>query len=78
NEAQNDTITQLYINDGSNQGADERHEYKLVDFPIFSGSHDDDPVEWYEAFNRACISNNILENRRIAIVSNFLRGTALS
>ncbi|CAG8737061.1 8257_t:CDS:2 [Dentiscutata erythropus] len=30
-------------------------EYKLVDFPIFSGSHDDDPVEWYEAFNRACI-----------------------
>ncbi|CAG8792353.1 16403_t:CDS:2, partial [Dentiscutata erythropus] len=37
-------------------------EYKLVDFSIFSGSHDDNPVEWYETFNRAYISNNISEN----------------
>ena len=50
----------------------------MIDFPIFSGNSDEDPVEWLEAFTRACVGNNIGENRRLAIVPNFLRGNALS
>ncbi|RIB17908.1 hypothetical protein C2G38_2186132 [Gigaspora rosea] len=53
-------------------------KYKMIDFPTFSGNQDEDPVEWVEAFTRACVGNNISENRRLAIVPNFFKSNALS
>ncbi|CAG8662829.1 16347_t:CDS:2, partial [Dentiscutata erythropus] len=53
-------------------------EYKLIDFPIFLGDNNKDPIEWIEAFTRACIGNNVNETRRLAIVPNFLKRNTLS
>ena len=52
-------------------------ESKIVDIPIFKGG-DDDPVIWFEAFERACVANNISNARKLHIVPNFLKATALT
>jgi len=55
----------------------EPKEYRLVDFPEFRGGNQD-PIEWLEAFERACETNRIQENRRIVLVASYLKGTALT
>ncbi|CAG8819994.1 17272_t:CDS:1, partial [Dentiscutata erythropus] len=40
--------------------------------------NDKDPIEWIEAFTRACVGNNVNETRRLAIIPNFLKGNVLS
>ncbi|GET03756.1 hypothetical protein RCL_jg815.t1 [Rhizophagus clarus] len=48
----------------------------LVDFPEFKGGNQD-PVEWLEAFERACDANKVPENRKVILVTSYLKGTAL-
>ena len=55
----------------------EPRESRLVDFPEFRGGNQD-PIEWLEAFERACNANRVPENRRIILVSSYLKGTALT
>ncbi|PKB96661.1 hypothetical protein RhiirA5_385193 [Rhizophagus irregularis] len=38
----------------------ELRESRLVDFPVFKGGNQD-PVEWIEAFSRACVANRVSE-----------------
>jgi hypothetical protein len=52
-------------------------EYRLVDFPEFKGGNQD-PIEWLEAFERACNANRIQDQRRVILVASYLRGTALT
>ena len=40
-----------------NQGFEPK-EYRLVDFPEFRGGNQD-PIEWLEAFEKACTTNRI-------------------
>jgi hypothetical protein len=49
----------------------------LVDFPEFRGGNQD-PIEWLEAFERACIANRIPEERQVLLVASYLKGTALT
>ncbi|EXX58712.1 hypothetical protein RirG_195360 [Rhizophagus irregularis DAOM 197198w] len=53
----------------------EPRESILVDFPVFKGGNQD-PLEWLEAFSRACIANKMSEERAIALVASYLRRTA--
>jgi hypothetical protein len=55
----------------------ETKEVRLVDFPEFKGGNQD-PVEWLESFERACIANKVSEDRRVALVASYLKGTALT
>ena len=55
----------------------EPRESRLVDFPVFKGGNQD-PVEWLEAFSRACIANRVSEERAIVLVASYLKGTALT
>ncbi|PKC03715.1 hypothetical protein RhiirA5_423366, partial [Rhizophagus irregularis] len=43
----------------------------------FKGGNQD-PVEWIEAFSRACIANRVSEERAIVLVASYLKGTALT
>jgi hypothetical protein len=52
-------------------------ETRLVDFPEFKGGNQD-PIEWLEAFERACIANRVPEERQIFLVASYLKGTALT
>ena len=36
-------------------------EYHLVDFPIFKGGNQD-PIEWLNAFEKACEANQVARN----------------
>ena len=49
----------------------------MVDFPEFKGGNQD-PIEWLEAFERACVANKVPEQRKIVLVASYLRGTALT
>ena len=55
----------------------ELKELRLVDFPEFKGGNQD-PIEWLEAFERACVANKVPEQRKIVLVASYLRGTALT
>ncbi|GBC05778.1 hypothetical protein RclHR1_06420001, partial [Rhizophagus clarus] len=55
----------------------EPRETRLVDFPEFKGGNQD-PVEWLEAFERACDANKVPENRKVILVASYLKGTALT
>ncbi|GBC00724.1 hypothetical protein RclHR1_39570001 [Rhizophagus clarus] len=55
----------------------EPRETRLVDFPEFKGENQD-PVEWLEAFERACNANKVPENRKVILVASYLKGTALT
>ena len=55
----------------------EPKELRLVDFPEFKGGNQD-PIEWLEAFERACVANKVPEQRKIVLVASYLRGTALT
>ena len=50
---------------------------RLVDFPEFKEGNQD-PIEWLEAFERACIANRVPETRRMVLVASYLKGTALT
>ncbi|GBB99649.1 hypothetical protein RclHR1_03900020 [Rhizophagus clarus] len=52
-------------------------ETRLVDFPEFKGGNQD-PVEWLEAFERACDVNKVPKNRKVILVAFYLKGTALT
>ena len=52
-------------------------ESRLVDFPTFKGGNQD-PYEWLEAFERACIANRIHGNRAVQLVGSYLKRTALT
>ena len=54
-----------------------KRESHLVDFPTFSAG-DQDPITWLDAFKQACIANNVAEDRRLAIATSYLKGTALT
>jgi hypothetical protein len=54
-----------------------KRESRLVDFPTFSAG-DQDPITWLDAFKQACIANNVAEDRRLAIATSYLKGTALT
>ncbi|GES79803.1 retroviral-like aspartic protease 1 [Rhizophagus clarus] len=53
-----------------------RKESRLVDFPKFKGGNQD-PIEWLEAFDRACKANCVSMDRRMDVVPSYLKGTAL-
>ena len=55
----------------------EPKESRLVDFPEFRGGNQD-PIEWLESFERACIANRVSGERRLQLVGSYLKGTALS
>ncbi|GES92751.1 hypothetical protein RCL_jg22030.t1 [Rhizophagus clarus] len=55
----------------------EPRKTRLVDFPEFKGGNQD-PVEWLEAFERACDANKVPENRKVILVTSYLKGTALT
>ena len=59
-----------------NRNAEPR-ETRLVDFPEFKGGNQD-PIEWLEAFERACRANRVPEVRQIVLVASYLKGTALT
>ncbi|GES77010.1 probable cyclin-dependent serine/threonine-protein kinase DDB_G0292550 [Rhizophagus clarus] len=54
-----------------------RKESRLVDFPKFKGGNQD-PIEWLEAFDRACKANCVSMDRRMDVVPSYLKGTALT
>ena len=55
----------------------ESKETCLVDFPEFKEGNQD-PLEWLEAFERACRANRVPEERQIILVASYLKGTALT
>ena len=55
----------------------EPRESRLVDFPVFKGGNQD-PIEWLEAFCRACEANRINAERAVTLVAFYLKGTALT
>ncbi|GBB89512.1 hypothetical protein RclHR1_01620024 [Rhizophagus clarus] len=55
----------------------ESRKTHLVDFPEFKGGNQG-PVEWLEAFERACDANKVPENRKVILVASYLKGTALT
>src|ERR1051325_413602 len=61
----------------STPASTQRKESRLVDFPEFRGGNED-PIEWLEAFDRACKANSISIDRRMDVVSSYLKGTALT
>ena len=58
----------------TNGGGGER---RMVDFPIFEGESQD-PVEWIEKFQIACVANRVADNRILTIVPAYLKGPALT
>ena len=50
-------------------------ESKVVDFPEFYGG-DQDPIEWIEGFERACVANNVDKKRKLKIAKAYLKGEA--
>ena len=59
------------------QRTTEPRETRLVDFPEFKGGNQD-PIEWLEAYERACHANRVPEERQIILVASYLKGTALT
>ena len=59
------------------QNTQNPREQRLVDIPTFKGGNQD-PIEWIEAFQRACQTNRINETRMMEIVGSYLKGTALT
>ena len=59
------------------QRTTEPRETRLVDFPEFKGENQD-PIEWLEAYERACHANQVPEERQIILVASYLKGTALT
>jgi len=50
-------------------------ESRLVDFPEFKGGNQD-PIDWLEAFDRACKANCVGMDRKMDVVASYLKGTA--
>ncbi|RGB33554.1 hypothetical protein C1646_761543 [Rhizophagus diaphanus] len=59
------------------KGVEPSRESRLVDFPVFKGGNQD-PVEWLEAFSRACMANRVGEERAIVLVASYLKEIALT
>jgi len=53
----------------------ESRETQLVQLPIFKGG-EQDPLQWIQEFDAACLANHITEERRIEIVPAYLKGLA--
>ena len=49
----------------------------MIGFPIFKGGNQD-PIEWLNAFERACEANQVARNRMVLLVASYLKGTALT
>ncbi|CAB5202718.1 unnamed protein product [Rhizophagus irregularis] len=55
----------------------EPKESRLVNFPVFKGGNQE-PIEWIEAFSRACVANRDSQERAIVLVASYLKGIALT
>jgi len=52
-----------------------RREGRVADLPYFFGG-DQDPISWLRDFTNACNANGINDNRKIEVVSAYLKGAA--
>jgi hypothetical protein len=62
--------------DNMNQ-PDVPRESRIVDYPIFRGG-EQDPNQWWQEFQQACVANQVTTARRLEIVPSYLKGTAHS
>ncbi|CAG8747670.1 8989_t:CDS:1, partial [Cetraspora pellucida] len=51
-------------------------ETNYVKVRSFSGSDDEDPIEWFDDFERAAEANNWTDERKLKIASGYLKGLA--
>jgi hypothetical protein len=58
-----------------NKNKSSLRESRIVDFPEFRGG-DQDPIEWFDEFERAYAANNINKKRKFQIAKVYLKGEA--